>query len=202
MTTRFTDEQIEVLLKPLASTRIAKRNISGSSMSYLQAYDVRAHMIRMFGFGGFDIETLDCDLVYEMERTIGQDKKPGYDIAYRARVRLEVAGEPTGEDGYAERAVYTEVAIGNAVGPVSNRADLHDNAAKSAVSDAMKRCAINLGTQFGLGLYNSGQTSDIVRKIVGRDTEAEKMTPEQEKMLSDSLGATEIEGSDPDGDKP
>lgn len=36
-------------------------------------------------------------------------------------------------------------------------------AIKTAESDALKRAAINLGTQFGLSLYNNGSTADIIR---------------------------------------
>lgn len=197
MPTRFSDEQVEVLLRPLASARIAKRSVSGTQMSYLQAWDVRAHLIRMFGFGGFDIITHSCDLVYEVERPVGRDEKPGYDVAYKAHVELRVNGREYSESRETwmdyGTATYSEFAIGNAIGPDFNRADLHDNAAKSAVSDAMKRCAINLGTQFGLSLYNSGQTGDIVRKIVGRDEAPDALTPEQAEQLQQSLGATPIE---------
>jgi recombination DNA repair RAD52 pathway protein len=35
-------------------------------------------------------------------------------------------------------------------------------AIKSAESDALKRAAINLGTQFGLSLYNNGSLRDVV----------------------------------------
>ena len=42
------------------------------------------------------------------------------------------------------------------------RAAAHDLALKSAISLAKKRCAINLGDQMGLSLYNKGQTSALV----------------------------------------
>jgi hypothetical protein len=35
-------------------------------------------------------------------------------------------------------------------------------AIKTAESDAIKRAAINLGTQFGLSLYNNGSLRDVV----------------------------------------
>ena len=35
-------------------------------------------------------------------------------------------------------------------------------AVKTAESDALKRAAINLGTQFGLSLYNNGSLKDVV----------------------------------------
>ena len=42
------------------------------------------------------------------------------------------------------------------------RGESHDMAVKTAESDAIKRAAINLGTQFGLSLYNNGSLKDIV----------------------------------------
>lgn len=189
MTAQFTDDQIDVLLRPLAKSRVAKRSIGGSQMSYLQAFDVRAHLIRMFGFGGFDIVTESCDLVYQRDVKVGRDEKDGWEVAYKAHVTLRVQGELGFQNTVAE---YSEVAVGSATGSVG-LGDLHDNAAKTAVSDALKRCAINLGTQFGLSLYEHGVTADIVRKIVGRDEAPDEMTPEQQTMLRESVGARPLD---------
>jgi hypothetical protein len=42
-------------------------------------------------------------------------------------------------------------------------------AIKTAESDALKRAAINLGTQFGLSLYNNGSPKDVVGTTLDRD---------------------------------
>jgi hypothetical protein len=39
-------------------------------------------------------------------------------------------------------------------------------AIKTAESQAFKRCAINLGDQFGLSLYNNGGTGSVVRAVL------------------------------------
>jgi hypothetical protein len=38
-------------------------------------------------------------------------------------------------------------------------------AIKTAETQALKRCAINLGDQFGLSLYRNGSTAPLVRKL-------------------------------------
>ena len=189
--TIFTPEQNAVLLRDLRPGRVAKRRMGGKDLSYMEAYEIRAHLIRMFGFGGFDIETLSCDEVYQRDVTVGADKKPGWEVAYKAHVRLRIRGQ------FDDRGcTYAEVAIGSATGSVG-LGDLHDNAAKSAVSDAMKRCAINLGTQFGLSLYESGRLSDIVRMGPGiTGVEPEVRGEEAQKRLEESLGAQVVAQED------
>ena len=49
-----------------------------------------------------------------------------------------------------------------------SRGDAHDNAVKTAESQALKRMAINMGTQFGLSLYRDGQIEDVVRLTLVR----------------------------------
>jgi recombination DNA repair RAD52 pathway protein len=188
MPAEFNDEQIAVLLRPLKAGRVSQ--IQGNS--YLEAWDVRAHLIRLFGFGGFDLLTHSCDLVYQRDKEIGSDKRPGWEVVYKAHVELTVAGDPM--IGRGGECRYSEYAIGSATG-ATGLGDLHDNAAKSAVSGAVKRCAINLGTQFGLSLYDNGNLNDVIRTIVGRPS-PDTLTSEQEENLRNSLGARPLdEGS-------
>jgi hypothetical protein len=81
-------------------------------------------------------------------------------------------------------------------------------ALKTAESDALKRAAIYLGTQFGLSLYKNGETADVVRRVLapgqewnGGRTEA---TAEQTATLSRSLGqvADEVPTRDINDDVP
>jgi hypothetical protein len=46
-------------------------------------------------------------------------------------------------------------------------------AIKTAESDALKRAAINLGTQFGLSLYNNGSLQDVVVRTLIEPTDGE-----------------------------
>jgi len=59
------NQQYEQLLKPLNPKRVAKREQAGRSLSYLEAWDVKAHLIRVFGFGGWSWEVTEATLAYE-----------------------------------------------------------------------------------------------------------------------------------------
>jgi len=143
------------LLRPLNSSRVAKRQ----GMSYLEAYDVKAHLTRIFGFGGFAADVLSSELVFD-DTSLNSKGKENHDVAYKVMLRLTIFGiGPNGED-----ATYTEAAIGASHQP--DRAEAHDMAVKTAESDALKRAATYLGTQFGLSLYANGATRDIIGRTL------------------------------------
>lgn len=153
--TQFGPEQVEQLLKPINPARVSA---DGKGHAHLPQQDVIAHLIRVFGFGAFDVEVLSCEPVFEHER---QDKPGRYDVCYRARVRLTVRN-PAGETV----CVYDDGATATAQNQA--RGDAHDLAMKSALSGAKKRAAIHLGDQFGLSLYNGGSTNATVIRTLGQ----------------------------------
>jgi hypothetical protein len=91
-------------------------------------------------------------------------------VGYRVRYRLTVYAFREREDGSIERTatgIYTEEASGGATNfPDSKRADAHDFAVKTAESQALKRCAINLGDQFGLSLYGRAPQERLVKTVL------------------------------------
>ena len=152
----FTPEQHDILLRGINASRIETRKQAGMTLSYLSQHDVRAHLIRIFGYGGFDLLTDHAQLAFEEER----DGK--WHVGYQVTMRLIVKnqhGIPV--------CMYSETAVGTST--QGRRGEAHDMAMKTASSDAMKRCAINLGDQFGLSLYGNGSTAPIVRAtLVGQ----------------------------------
>lgn len=153
---KLSNEQYEQLLKPLNASRVAQRNQAGISLSYLEAWDVKAHLIRIFGFGGWSADVISADLAFEEK-----DEKGRWNVGYKVVMRLRIHGD----DPLAMcDATYTEAAVGFATLP--QRGEAHDMAIKTAESDALKRAAINLGTQFGLSLYDNGNRNDVVRKTL------------------------------------
>lgn len=153
---RLSDEQIDVLLRGIVRSRVKERD----GMSYVETWDIRAMMNRVFGFCGWSlISTSPTTLVFERAREVGQAKKPGFTVAYKAELELIVHCA----DGDAR---YAGTAIGEATMPDYKLGDAHDMAAKSAESGALKRAATNLGDQFGLSLYR-GTLDPVVRRIVG-----------------------------------
>lgn len=146
----LTPEQYEQLLKPLNPTRVAKRQQAGRSLSYLEAWDVKAHLIRIFGFGGWTWKVNTADLAFEDKNEKGQ-----WNVGYKVIGSLIIE---------SLHCTYTEAAVGSSSLP--QRGEAHDMAVKTAESDALKRAAINLGTQFGLSLYDNGNINDVVKSTL------------------------------------
>jgi DNA recombination protein Rad52 len=160
------ERQVDQLFKPLNSRRVKERQ----GMSYLQSWDVIAHLNRIFGFGGWDKAVTEAGLLFEDENA------SKWTVAYKATVRLSVK-----DPGGAVVKVSEDVATGSAKNQPS-RADAHDQALKSAVSDALKRAAKDLGNQFGLSLSDGGSLQSVVGTSLAYDPleEPDKVTPPEE----------------------
>ena len=153
------DQQYQQLLKPLNPSRVAKRQQANRSISYLEAWDVKAHLIRIFGFGGWSWNVIKADLAFEEQFGLTEKNDKGmWNVAYKVIGTLSFVDLSSS---------YTEAAIGIAFLPT--RGEAHDMAIKTAESDALKRAAINLGTQFGLSLYNDGSLKDVVGVTLDRE---------------------------------
>ena len=149
----LTEKQIKQLLHPINPRRVLK---DGKGHSHVSQQDILAHLIRVFGFGSFDIEVLSCEPVFEQQR-VADNGKPSnrYDVCYRGLVRLTIRNA----DGFQLCRLENG---STATAQNQTRGDAHDLAYKSAISLSVKRCAIALGDQFGLSLYNKGQMEALV----------------------------------------
>jgi recombination DNA repair RAD52 pathway protein len=194
----LTTVQHDTLMKPLRASRVAKRSQGGKQLSYLEAWDVKAHLTRIFGFGNWDAEVTEAQFMGTHDYMGGSGKdKPMVEVVWMVRLRLTIRTYEGEFDPLAHLTTYEEAAVGSATGgrEGSGIGDLHDNAIKQAASDALKRCAINLGTQFGLSLYDNGNTHDVVKQVlVGPPTAAESpeekaKREEREAALTKTVGA-------------
>jgi hypothetical protein len=174
---QLSTEQTEILLRPIKAERVSKTQ----GMSYLESHDVIAHLIRVFGFGGWDSEvTSGPDLVFEHDR--GGDK---WDVVYKATVRLTV---------YAPDGLVVSVKEDSATGDAQNqrRSEAHDLALKSAVSTAQKRAARMLGDQFGLSLYDKGSLAGAVGTIVGGPSLRDLESPQEPSEAPTGTGGPDL----------
>lgn len=192
----FAAAQIGQLLRPINESRVLR---DGKGHSHVSQQDVVAHLIRVFGFGSFDIDVVSFECVFETERV---DPKTGeakgrWDCCYRAMVRLTIR-DPEGR----EVCHYEDGSTATAQN--QTRGDAHDLAYKSAISLSKKRAAINLGDQFGLSLYNKGQLEALVKGTLVKPDDGQ---PAEDRDLQDgvprqvSLGNDEVE-RDMDGGPP
>lgn len=139
-------EQVKTLLAPINPSRV--QNLRGQS--HLEAWDVRRWLNRVFGFAGWSDETLELACVAQIEINPGR-----WTVVYRAQVRLAVKTL----DGRVI-STWDDAAMGDGINQKS-LGDAHDQAMKTALSQALKRCAVNLGDQFGLSLYNDGSRQAV-----------------------------------------
>lgn len=183
----FTAKQVQQLLRPVNPRRVRR----DTGHAHLSQQDVTAHLIRVFGFGGFDTEVREAECLFEHNRGLTKEGKPSarWDVGYRALVRLTVRN-PDGE----LVAVYENGAT--ATGQNLTLGEAHDLAYKSAISYALKRCAINLGDQFGLSLYNKGQLDALVMQTLVMPA-AEKESDEKPDV-EDGVPEQVSDGEEPD----
>lgn len=172
-----TKEQQAALLKPIDPSRVGK---DGKGFSHVEAWDIRRTMNQIFGFSEWSADVLAMELLYEDSKVVGD--KTRWSVAYRAQCRITVSG-----------ATYTEWAAGDATNYPS-RADAHDQALKTAESQAFKRCAVNLGDQFGLSLYKDGSVAATVGGVVGQEHADGGKVPGWLQMLDSATTGEELAG--------
>jgi DNA recombination protein Rad52 len=142
--TLFSSEQIAALLAPLDRAKVQTRSQAGRSLSYMEGWQAIAEANRIFGFDGWQRETIAVTCVAERERTLGSSNRAGWGVTYTARVRIRV-GEVIREGSGAGHGIDAD--LGQA----------HESAIKEAETDAMKRALMTFGNPFGLALYDKQQ---------------------------------------------
>jgi hypothetical protein len=196
-------EQVDRLLKPVRAGRVFK----SQGFDNLAAWDVSAHLTRVFGFGNWDKRILSLELIScAIGDDVGEKGKLGWYVTYSCDLALTVRNN-------AGRVVW--VNDDTATGSAQNQphlGDAHDLARKNAVSYALKRCAKDLGDQFGLSLYAGTQNAVVGMTLVGasgsvldavepdHDVEGEEPSPSPE-MVTVADGDYEGAGphDEPDG---
>ena len=172
----LTDPQLTQLMRDLHPDRVATRKQGGTSLSYLQAWDVKATLIRIFGFGGFSADATDCEIINI------EDNVPKYTGSYGNKVEVPIEYTKDGRIKFGTAnfrvtarvrvqltipqlgCTYSEYAASSQTGP--DLGEVTDFAIKTAESDALKRAAIYLGSQFGLSLYDNGSHRDVIKVIL------------------------------------
>ncbi|HUQ38295.1 MAG TPA: Rad52/Rad22 family DNA repair protein [Aestuariivirga sp.] len=134
----FAPTQVRKLKSKLKPAHIKTREADGNTLHYVEGWHVVAEANRIFGFDGWDRESVSSTCVWTKQTGLR------YAAAYVTRVRITVrAGE--------ERIIREGCGAGesNAASP----GQAHEFAAKAAETDATKRALSTFGNSFGLSLY-------------------------------------------------
>lgn len=134
----FTDSQLRLLRAPVRPQFVKERQIEDKVLHYLEGWHVISEANRIFGFDGWDRETVQSQCVWQKQIDYR------YAAAYLTRVRITVRA--------GDRVIQREgLGSGEAVATTAGQA--HERASKAAETDATKRALSTFGNSFGLSLY-------------------------------------------------
>lgn len=128
------------LAKPLNPKHVSTRQQAGQSLAYVEGWHVIAEANRIFGFDGWDRETVQMDQL--RCETVG-DK---WRVAFSAKVRVTAGGVVREGTGFGS-------------GIAKDQGDAFEGAIKEAETDAMKRALMTFGNPFGLALYDKSRAN-------------------------------------------
>lgn len=163
----FSEAQTKKLSAKLSDKHIRTRTRDGTTLSYIEGWHAIAEANRIFGFDGWNRETLDLRCVWEGK----QSSKAS--CCYMAHVRVSVqAGEVD--------VIREGTGFGSAqsISPT----DTHELAVKAAETDAMKRALATFGNPFGLALYDKKQAG--VRRTKAKNAQEWIVFDETGKAVS------------------
>jgi hypothetical protein len=161
---------------------VQTRSQAGRSLNYLEGWVAIREANRIFGFDGWQRETIELRCVSEGQRPIGRNQKPGWGVTYIARVRIRLGNQAGG----APSLVREGSGAGHGIDVDLGLA--HESALKEAETDAMKRALMTFGNPFGLALYDKQQrqVTNSVREERGPQGQGPMVQAGQPKPIQEA----------------
>ena len=142
----FNDKQMKALQSELSKDRIKVRDKANIKLSYLEGFDIIDTANNIFGFGGWAYTISSLEQVSQ-EVNANQNVV----VCYKAIVKVDVYD-------IDHNTMISRQDVGFGTGVARNLADAHENSAKEAVTDALKRSLRSFGNQFGNSLYDKSKS--------------------------------------------
>ena len=181
-------EQAAALAAPLNRANVQTRSQAGRSFNYLEGWVAIREANRIFGFDGWQRETIELRCVSESQRPIGREQKTGWGVTYIAKVRIRLGSQANG----APSLVREGSGAGHGIDVDLGLA--HESALKEAETDAMKRALMTFGNPFGLALYDKQQrqVTSSVREERGPQGQGTLVQGSQPKPLPEARAITPV----------
>jgi hypothetical protein len=176
----FSPEQLAALAAPLDRANVRQREQGRGKVAYVEGWFAVAEANRIFGFDGWQRQTIAVRCVAQAERPIGRDQKPGWGITYTARVRVTVTA------GGLTPLIREGSGAGHGIDVDLGQA--HESALKEAETDAMKRALMTFGNPFGLALYDKAQRQ--VSSAAGQGDGAQRPVGQRSAVSRPAAGAS------------
>ena len=138
----FSAKQVQALRRNLDRRHVRTREANGRELSYIEGWYAISEANRIFGFDGWNRETIESRCV------LARENRGTFLAIYIARVRITV---------HADGATIIREGHGTGEGRGSSPGEVHDIALKAAETDATKRALATFGRPFGLALYGNGK---------------------------------------------
>ena len=143
----FNEKQTQALSNELDSSRIKTREKANMQLSYLEGHDIIESANKIFGYGNWSYSISKLEQVSQEQN---HNHNQNIIICYRAIVRVVAQ-----DINHAKEVVREDVGFGSGI--AKTLADAHEQSAKEAVTDALKRAMRTFGNQFGNSLYDRGK---------------------------------------------
>ena len=140
----FSAKQVLALKRHVDHRYVRTRQVNGRELSYVEGWYAISEANRIFGFDGWNRETIESKCV------LARENRGSFLAVYIARVRVTV---------HADGATIIREGHGTGEGRGSSPGEVHDIALKAAETDATKRALATFGRPFGLALYANGKAT-------------------------------------------
>jgi DNA recombination protein Rad52 len=140
----FSAKQIQTLRRDLDARHVRSRMAEGRELSYIEGWFVISEANRIFGFDGWNRETVEARCV------LARETRGNFLAVYIVKVRVTVS---------AHGATIVREGHGTGEGRGTSPGEVHDIALKAAETDATKRALATFGKPFGLELYRKDKIS-------------------------------------------
>src|SRR5262245_20657087 len=140
----FSAKQVKALRRNLDQRYVRTREANGRELSYIEGWYAISEANRIFGFDGWNRETIECRCV------LARENRGSFIAVYTARVRISVSAGGT---------TIIREGHGSGEGRGPSPGEVHDTALKAAETDATKRALATFGRPFGLELYRKDKDS-------------------------------------------
>jgi hypothetical protein len=158
----FSARQVQALRRQPSGRHIRTREAHGRELTYLEGWYAISEANRIFGFDGWNRETVESKCV------LARESRGTFLAAYIAKVRVTV---------HADGTTIIREGHGTGEGRGTSPGEVHDIALKVAETDATKRALATFGKPFGLELYRGGKTAPSQKPLPSQIAVPEPAVP-------------------------
>jgi len=140
----FSARQLIALRRDLDRRQVRTREAHGRELSYLEGWYTISEANRIFGFDGWNRETVESRCV------LTRENRGTFIAVYTAKVRITI---------HADDVSVVREGHGTGEGRGTSPGEVHDISLKAAETDATKRALATFGKPFGLELYRKDKVA-------------------------------------------